>query len=319
MKIQTILFCLIILSFGCNNDDGPAISNQAEQFLNEVLDTMEAYSIHRDKIDWTEFRAKVFNSVVGAQTIQDTYPGIKEALALLGDNHSRLVKPDGSVINVNTLKCDVQNITPPLLPENIGYVKVNSYLGLSDSDEAISYAEDILNQIRNQDNPDIIGWIVDLRSNRGGNMWPMLVGIGPILGEGTVGYFVDLDNYDEPWNYMNGSSILDGYTLTKLSNVYELMVPNPKVAVLLDNGVASSAEAIAISFIGRENTRSFGTSTCGLPTGIAGFPLNDNYELGLAISYMADRNKNVYKTSVNPDESVLDKDAVQKAIGWLEN
>ncbi len=27
------------------------------------------------------------------------------------------------------------------------------------------------------------GWIVDLRGNGGGNMWPMLAGVGPILGE----------------------------------------------------------------------------------------------------------------------------------------
>src|SRR5690348_5042975 len=27
------------------------------------------------------------------------------------------------------------------------------------------------------------GWVVDLRGNVGGNMWPMLAGIGPLLGE----------------------------------------------------------------------------------------------------------------------------------------
>ena len=31
------------------------------------------------------------------------------------------------------------------------------------------------------------GWIVDLRGNGGGNMWAMLAGVGPILGEGEPG------------------------------------------------------------------------------------------------------------------------------------
>jgi C-terminal processing protease CtpA/Prc len=35
------------------------------------------------------------------------------------------------------------------------------------------------------DQGNLAGWIVDLRNNGGGNMWPMLTGIGSILGEGV--------------------------------------------------------------------------------------------------------------------------------------
>jgi hypothetical protein len=31
--------------------------------------------------------------------------------------------------------------------------------------------------------------VVDLRSNSGGNMWPMIAGIGPVVGEGHLGAF----------------------------------------------------------------------------------------------------------------------------------
>ena len=34
------------------------------------------------------------------------------------------------------------------------------------------------------------GWIVDLRGNFGGNMWPMLLSVEPLIGNGTLGYFV---------------------------------------------------------------------------------------------------------------------------------
>jgi len=37
------------------------------------------------------------------------------------------------------------------------------------------------------------GWIIDLRGNGGGNMWPMLAGIGFVLGDGPAGSFVLLD------------------------------------------------------------------------------------------------------------------------------
>lgn len=35
------------------------------------------------------------------------------------------------------------------------------------------------------------GWVADLRRNSGGNMWGMLPGLQPLLGEGKVGAFVN--------------------------------------------------------------------------------------------------------------------------------
>lgn len=60
------------------------------------------------------------------------------------------------------------------------------------------------------DAPDLVGWIVDLRGNGGGNMWPMIAGVGPVLGEGTAGAFVDPDDNVTLWGYANGASIADG-------------------------------------------------------------------------------------------------------------
>ena len=246
MRFRLISCWLLIFSLNSCSDDEPNInSDKPEKFLNEVLDVMEANSINRYKIDWSDFRTKVFEKVIGAETIQDTYPGIREALVFLGDNHSSYIKPDGSIIFVGNLQCDNQTIANPSLPENVGYVKVNSFSGSSNSAAAISFAQEIQDQIRNEDQLDIIGWIVDLRSNGGGNMWPMIAGIGPILGEGTAGYFIDPDNNQTSWGFLNGSSVVNGNTVTQLSNSYELIVPNPKVAVLLNNGIASSGEVMA--------------------------------------------------------------------------
>jgi C-terminal processing protease CtpA/Prc len=64
---------------------------------------------------------------------------------------------------------------------------------------SISFAGDIQEQIRNQDHQGIAGWIVDLRGNTGGNMWPMLAGVGPILGEGLAGHFIEPNGVEEPW------------------------------------------------------------------------------------------------------------------------
>lgn len=324
MKNRLIVYFLFILSLlSCNENDAIesqlSISPTAKNFLNEVLDIMEANSINKYNIDWPEFRTKVLEKVIGAGTIQGIYPGIREALVLLGDNHSIYIKPDGSSIFVRNLQCDYQNIVIPSLPENVGYVKVNSFTGSSNSDTAISFAREIQNKIRNEDHSDIIGWIVDLRNNGGGNMWPMIAGIGPILGEGIAGYFIDPDNNQTSWGFLNGSSVVNGSIVTQLSNSYELLVSNPKVAVLLNIGIASSGEVMAISFIGRENTKSFGSSTCGLSTSNRSFTLSDNSRLILTTDYLADRNKNLYGIPVNPDLVVNNEDIIQTVVEWIEN
>ncbi|MEM9675976.1 MAG: S41 family peptidase [Bacteroidota bacterium] len=316
MKKYFLISLLFVGLFSCNEDEEPRIAAEAEEFLNEVLNIMEANSINRNTIDWTEFRSKVFERVGAAQTIDEVYPGIGEALTLLGDNHSFFLKPDGgSIWGRGTIRCDADLIFSFTVPENIGYVKVSGFSG--SSQEGVAFADRIQDQIRSQDSPDIIGWVVDLRGNTGGNMWPMLAGIGPVLGEGASGHFVDPDDSRQAWGYNNGRSIIQGNTVVQSSNPYELINPNPKVAVLLDNDIASSGEAIAIAFVGRENTRSFGSPTCGLSTANSGFTLSNDSQLILTVSYMADRNLKLYGTPIVPDVEASNEEVFDRAVFWL--
>lgn len=317
--IPLLLFITLLVS--CGNDDSvpETISDEAQEFLDEMLEIMESNSINRNEIDWTSFRAEVLDEAGNAQTIQDTYPGIRQALRLLNDNHSSFRGSDGRVLFEGRIRCNDQSISEVSIPEDIGYVKINSFLGTSSSSDAISYAEDIQDVIRSQDSPDIKGWIVDIRSNNGGNMWPMLAGVGPVLGDGTAGYFIEPNENETSWGYQNGASTLNGNSRTQLDDFHILSNDNPKVAVLLDNGIASSGEVVAISFIGRENTKSFGTPTCGLSTANSNFNLSDGSRLILTTAFLADRNKNKFGMPIEPDETTTGEDIIQSAINWLEN
>lgn len=319
MKTQSIIISLCLtLLISCSKDE-ITISDNAKDFLNEVLNIMEANSINRNEIEWIDFRNKVFESAGVAQSIEETYGAIRLALTLLEDNHSYFKKPDGTYIfGSRSINCQAESVSSASVPEGIGYVKVNSFTG-SDNEKAIAFAKEIQDQIRIVDSATILGWIVDLRGNTGGNMWPMLAGIGPILGEGIAGYFITPDNSQTPWGYSNGASIINQYPLVQLTDAYELINLNPKVAVLLDNAVSSSGEAIAVSFIGRNNTKSFGSPTCGLSTANSGFNLSNNSTLILTVSYMADRNKNLYGTPIIPDMEVDNQNIIQNAVEFISN
>ena len=105
-------------------------------------------------------------------------------------------------------------------------------------------------------------------------MWPMVAGVGPIVGEGILGFFVDPDSVVSTWRYVQGKSLLDAATITQAGDPYELMSPDPPVAVLTDGRTASSGEATTIAFRGRPHARSFGEPTWGVSTAHRGYLLS---------------------------------------------
>ena len=150
-------------------------------------------------------------------------------------------------------------------------------------------------------------------------MWPMIAGVGPLLGEGVLGYFIDPLGRESAWEYRNGASLNGGFAAANVTSPYRLRRPQPKVAVLVDNAVASSGEATLIAFIKRPDTRVFGVPSCGLSTANSGYPLSDGANLNLTNSVMADRGKARYGDRVSPDELIADATQVgPRAIAWLQ-
>ena len=319
MKKRNLLFLFILfLFFACSaNDDDPGNAD-VQDFLNEVVDIMEANSINREDIFWNEFRNQVLSRASEAANTDQTTEALRLALQLLGDNHSFIRKQNGTIISGSNVNCQPTTLPEVSVPANIGYIKIPFFTG-QDNSIAIAFAEDIQDQIRNTDSQDIIGWIVDLRANTGGNMWPMLAGIGPVLGEGIVGYFIGPDGSAQSWSYSAGASRLNQSPLVQVSNTYELINSNPRVAVLLDRAVISSGEAIAVAFSGRENTRSFGSATCGLSSANTGFSLSDGSTLFLTTAYMADRERNIFGIPVEPDVTANENEIIQLAIDYILN
>ena len=292
------------------------ISAQASAYLNHVLAIMEGNSIKRLTINWAGFRASVLAAAGAAQTIPDTYPAIRVALQLLGDGHSFYRAANGTGIFVPNRSCAPSVGSRPVLPPNIGYVRVETFAG--SGAEATAFATRLQSEIASADRDDLAGWIVDLRGNGGGNMWPMIAGVGPVLGEGVVGYFIDPVGTTISWAYREGASWAAGAAQERVGTPYRLRRERPRVAVLIDNAIASSGEATFIAFRARPDTRSFGVPTCGLSTANSPFTLSDGAVLNLTVSVMADRTRTRYGDSIPPDEVVTDgSEAVNRAVAWL--
>jgi C-terminal processing protease CtpA/Prc len=330
MKNYFLPLLALAFLFSCSDSDTnenpieeAEISITATNFLNEVIGIMESNSLNRNTIDWSEFRNDVFEVAETAQSIDDVYDSgaLLRALELLGDNHSSIIRNNGERISASTAVCLINSAPPEAgsIPDNIGYIFVLGFNGQSEDEESKDFAENLHQIISEKDSPENIGWIVDLRPNTGGNMFPMLTGIGPILGEGIAGYFIGPDGEESSWSYSEGTSFSNGISRVQAQNPYTLFNENPKVAVLLDKATASSGEAIAISFINRDKTASFGSPTCGISTGNGGYSLSDNSTLILTQVVLADRQNNTFGSSIQPDFEVSNEEVIARAVEYLQN
>jgi len=295
------------------------ISQAAAAYLSSLLTIMETDSTNKAVIDWSSVRADVFAAAGVAQSIPDTYPGIAVAIRRLNDYESYYAQArGGATIGTSPVgQCGAQTAPASDLQENVGYVRVGSCN--CDGPSATQFAESIQRTIAMADRPGLAGWIVDLRGNIGGNMWPMIAGVGPVLGEGIIGWIV-YNNREYEREYRDGAAQSFGEVFAQVKSPYRLLKEYPRVAVLTDGAVVSAGEAVAVYFKGRSGTRSFGTPTCGHHHLLQDFRLSDGAVLFLVTAKSADRTKKKYGGPIEPDEMVTNSSEVfNRAVGWLKS
>jgi C-terminal processing protease CtpA/Prc len=271
-------------------------------------------ALWRDTVTWAVVEPRVRAIAAGAETGADVYPAIRALLTSLGDHHSFHMRPSATR---QFQTGGAQNPRPEIraLPDSIGYISVPAYAG-ADAAATKSYVTDVYSALRAMLPQTSCRWVVDLRRNGGGNMWPMLAGLRPLLGEAGLGSFVSATGPGPLWRAKAVVDLPLEPALTRLDSAH--------VAVLTGPQTASSGEAVTISFIGRPRTRSFGLATRGLSTANQTFPLPDSSMILLTVSVEADRNGVRYGGKIDPDESIPVDSAngdvqLSRAVAWLKS
>lgn len=288
-----------------------------EKYIKSALDIIEARSFKKDKINWKDFRSKVLKYGRNDKTIDDAHNTIKYALLLLHDGHSFFVSGKDYSKQLYASPTEKIKAIESNFENQIGYIKIPGFIGTDSLCKA--YADRLQQIIKEIDKNNLNGWIIDLRNNTGGNMWPMLLGIGPIIGDGTAGYFVNDTKDFMAWGYSDGKTFSgETFIVDSICN-YELKNKNKKIAVLINNRTMSSGEAIAIAFKRLPNTRFFGEKTRGLTTCNSSFFLSDSSMIALMTAVFADRDSTVYGIPIIPDEIVETDDPKEVAISWINH
>lgn len=322
---QTLIIFIAISLLACKKEVDFHVREDLPQLhLEEIINLAKREAVYRHQIDWEDFERQVKAKVKYAKTIEEAYPAIELALTLLQESHSVYISATGKLLYTPGKGC--KRTYPTVVPEDeeIGYIKIGSFSG-ADQSMVMTYAKAIHEAIQSADERELKGWIVDLRGNNGGNMVPMLLGVGPVLGSGIAGYFIDTYDVRTCWSYTDNNGLFSTCSTSKsygyniwMEEPYRLKKPNPKVAILVDGTVASSGEIVFISFIGRTNARSFGSPSCGASTELKAYQLSNGATVNLARALFADRNQTTYGKEVYPDEILPDEEAVRRAIEWLK-
>jgi hypothetical protein len=304
-------------------------SPAATEYVNHALDVMQQHSINASKIDWATLRRETLAHASGAETTYDTYDAIRFALKNLNDRHSflqlsgELAKKDEESHarrGVAPLKAAGSEKWPPspyidrrtptgemldIDGTRVAQVVVPMLENGSDAQMQI-YANTLQTVIDKLAKQRPEGWIVDLRGNLGGNMWPMLAGIEPLIDAREFGGFVDKDGKKAVWFLSADGPGLRSpdrkeEVLCRVSERKVRFSEPPVIAVLIDRGTASSGEAVAVALRGQPRTRFFGRATHGQTTANEGFRLSDGANLVLATGIEADRTGRLYLSGLTPD------------------
>ena len=248
-------------------------------------------------------RKSYLSEAKSIDNFDDAHRIIKNALAFAGGKHSTLMAPVADTTSYEELAPEAY-----MLDDGIAYVKLPAHNGVKVSDA--DYTHPVLDFL--QSHLDAAGVIVDLRDNRGGNMYPMISAVAPLLPEGTLLSF-RTRKHTSPitLDFVLNTSGLNSGDIQKFQD-------DTPVAILIDDWTGSSGEATLLCFRGLENTRTFGIPTAGYASANQPFPMADGYTLIITIGCDVARTGEVFcDDPIAPD--VETKTPLEDAVAWIRS
>lgn len=245
-------------------------------------------------------------------------PNVATLLKSLNEPHTYLMDKDSNITVFSAKKRCVSNskIKQHFHKGKHAYLKISS-IGITTTEEKSQYVRNSINKIRSQDNKNSRYWIIDLRKNSGGNMWPMLQAISPFFDATQVlGEFHLASGSITRFGFKDG--IAHESSLQKINfqpDTYHLKHQPSRIYVLIDSSVASSAEALAIGLSSLDNVILVGEKTCGLATVNTPFELRDGSILVLTTGEMANIHGQTFKSGIKPSMSSLEFNKLIKVFG----
>ncbi|WP_432538018.1 S41 family peptidase, partial [Kineococcus arenarius] len=157
-----------------------------------ALTAVERRALYLHDVDWPSLRNSTLTAAADAGSVERVHDLLRDAVQQVGGPHSRLLPPDA----VPPFDAATQELPTARVIGDIGVLTLPSCRGTTEAVRAYARAgAHALHAV-----PPVRAWVVDLRTNRGGSMWPMLAVAAPLLGgDGTLGSFTTRDGKRIKW------------------------------------------------------------------------------------------------------------------------
>lgn len=274
--------------FSCKPGKHNNISNT--EYVKIAFDSIEFYSIHKNTYNFDSLKINILAQINDSTKREVVIELLNYAIDEV-DIHSYILTKD----QYKRLETGKSQLTPfpfqgKIIDRKYAMVSIDGFLGV-DSTSSDNYADSLQNLILNLYLKKPIGWIIDLRNNTGGWEYPMIAGLGPILGEGILAYEVNRDGkIENEYSYarLNKNGILKKQIeLIDSAFIFDKKLPT---VVLVGNNTASAGEFLTQCFYENKKTVLIGEPTYGVPTGLRGFFMPDSTQICVTSSIFKNRN-----------------------------
>ena len=349
---HTILVLALIMSTNAAGQT-PSVKDPtpvAKAYLQAALEVMQTNSLRKKSVDWNHVRQKALKAAAGAEVPADTYEAIRVALRELRDSRASLelskeqrdlensrrptkLDPNRFLIPRPPSAAEVQRGPEGYLHRIGGQTVARVIVPAYDSTESSASdlrATQLQKVIADLGAANPCGWIIDLRGNTSYDLWSIMAGMGPLLGDVMVGGFRDADGNLVKWFYREGKSGIRDllgaeHNLASVTGQPYRTKGTAVLAVLIDRKTTNAAGAFAITMRGRPMTRFFGEQISNT-SATERFALSDGANLVLTIGVYVDRAGSEYAEGLTPEEVIplsgrnprAGEDAViHAALGWI--
>lgn len=299
--ILTLLIACIMVSCGDSNT----------RYVKKAIRIMDKNGIYAHGPEWEEAKLRALKAA-NPTTLEEAQEIVIQAAKVAGGKHTFLLRSDekssglessrgkGSKAAENDISAD-EMPSVWLLAEGVAVIKLPPFSG--GEEEGVKYANKVLSAL-----PDALnGVIIDLRGNRGGNMYPMIAAVHRFLPDDIIlrlrmrKYTMDI-NVD--------------YVMRVCEMERQSAIHCP-VAIMTDEWTGSSGEAVLLCFRGLENTRTFGVPTAGYASCNQPFMLPDGSQLVLTTGTdVARTGEEFCDDPIQPD--VPTETPLEDALEWLK-
>lgn len=274
-------------------------------YVQQAFDSILVYSI-RQEFNFDSLENSVLGRINGKSEIRDIHDLLHVAIVAI-DRHSFLVAPENTTRMLNGAEEVVPESYPfsgKILKGRYGYVDLLPFSGV-DSVSANNYLDSLQRLVLKLYNQEPTGWIIDLRTNTGGNPYAMVGGLGALLGMGTLATTIshEGDSHDYFYSRTDSSGKFEKLELIDSAYVFEKRLP---ISILIDSLTASAAEVLTLAFKGLEHTRVLGRPSYGVTTGLYPVIMPDSACMFITHSIDHDRFGNAYDGPIEPDELIED-------------